>query len=60
MDPFDERILRVLREGRSRDFHQLLEEMDFSHNILRLHLNALVDRGLIIKEKILKRSSAPW
>ena len=51
MDPFDELILKALRDRRPRDFHQLLEEVGFSHNTLRLHLNNLVERGLIIREK---------
>jgi hypothetical protein len=51
MDPFDERILRALSGGKPRDFHQILMEVDFSHNTLRLHLNNLVERGLIIREK---------
>lgn len=51
MDFFDRRILEVLGDGRSRDFHQLLEAVDFSHNTLRLHLRRLVDQGLVVKEK---------
>jgi DNA-binding Lrp family transcriptional regulator len=51
MDPFDERILEVLKNGKPRAFHQVLKEVDFSHNTLRLHLNALVEKGLIIREK---------
>ena len=52
MDLFDECILNVLRDGKPRDFHQLLEEVDFSHNTLRLHLRRLTNRGLIAKERI--------
>lgn len=52
MDPFDEEILTVLRDGRPRDFLQLLGEIGFSHNTLRLHLNNLVEAGLIIREKM--------
>ena len=51
MDFFDKRVLSVLRDERSRDFPQLLKEVDFSHNTLRLHLRLLVDQGLIVKEK---------
>jgi len=57
MDPFDERILKVLGDGKKRSFSQLLGEVGFSHNTLRLHLKSLVDRGLVLKEKIPKR---PW
>jgi predicted ArsR family transcriptional regulator len=48
---FDECIVNVLRDGKPRDFHQLLREVDFSHNTLRLHLTRLVNQGLILKEK---------
>ena len=33
------------------DFPQILDEADFSHNALRLHLNKLVERALIVREK---------
>ena len=60
MDPFDEHILSVLRDGRPREFCQLLMEVGFSHNTLRLHLNVLVDQGLVIKEKMpVKRLGRP-
>jgi len=51
MDFFDECILRVLRDERSRDFNQLLREVDFSHNTLRLHLSRLVDQGFVVEYK---------
>jgi len=51
MDFFDRCIFNVLRDGTSRDFNQLLREVDFSHNTLRLHLRRLVDQGLVVKEK---------
>ncbi|MFQ5836450.1 MAG: isochorismatase family protein [Candidatus Bathyarchaeia archaeon] len=43
--------MSVLRDGKPRDFHQLLREVDFSHNTLRLHLKRLVNQGLILEEK---------
>ena len=52
MDVFDERVLRAVREGRSKDFHQILDEGGFSHNTLRRHLNALVTNGVITREKM--------
>jgi len=55
MDPFDERILKVLSDGKKRSFHQLLGEVGFSHNTLRLHLESLVDRGLVLREKMPRR-----
>ena len=52
MDPFDEDILRTLRGRAPMNFQQILYEVGFSHNTLRLHLNNLVERGLIIREKM--------
>jgi len=51
MDFFDERILTVLGDGKPRTFHQLLGEVGFSHNTLRLHLERLVEKGLVLKQK---------
>jgi len=51
MDFFDRCILGVLRDGRSRDFNQLLREVEFSHNTLRLHLRRLVEQGFVMEEK---------
>jgi len=51
MDFFDKCILSVLRDGRSTNFNQLLREVDFSHNTLRLHLRRLADQGFVVKEK---------
>jgi predicted ArsR family transcriptional regulator len=55
MDPFDERILKVLGDGKKRSFSQLVGEVGFSHNTLRMHLKSLVDRGLVLKEKITRK-----
>jgi len=52
MDPFDERILKVLGDGKKRNFGQLVGEVGFSHNTLRLHLVSLVDRDLVLREKM--------
>lgn len=51
MDFFDRRILAVLRNRKARDFQQILSEVDFSHNILRHHLDQLIDQGLIERRK---------
>ena len=51
MDFFDECIFEVLKDGRPRDFSQILRKVDFSHNTLRLHLGRLVEIDLIVKEK---------
>lgn len=55
MDLFDERVLTVLGDGKPRGFYQLLGEVGFSHNILRLHLERLVGRGLVMKQKMPKK-----
>jgi len=51
MDFFDECILEAPKDGRPKDFEQILLKVDFSHNTLRIHLSHLVDQGLIVKEK---------
>jgi len=51
MDFFDECIFEVLKDGKPRDFRQILGEVDFSHNTLKLHLDRLVEIDLIVKEK---------
>lgn len=51
MDPFDERILTALQDGKPKVFIQLLGETGFSHNTLRLHLENLANQGLVVKEK---------
>jgi predicted transcriptional regulator len=60
MDSFDKRILSVLRDGRPRDFRQLLRDVGFSHNTLSMHLLSLERQGFIIKEKKpIKRQGRP-
>ena len=51
MDLYDRRILAVLRDGRSRNFQQILSKVEFSYNTLRLHLAQLVDQGLVLRRK---------
>jgi len=53
MDLFDERVLAVLKDGKPRVFTQLLSEVGFSHNTLRLHLERLVAQSVVVKEKTL-------
>jgi predicted ArsR family transcriptional regulator len=55
MDPFDERILKVLGDCGKRSFSELSSIVGFSHNTLRLHLESLVDGGLVLKEKMPKK-----
>jgi len=51
MDPYDKEILNALKDGKLRKFQQILDEIGFSHNTLRLHLNYMVDRDLVMREK---------
>jgi predicted ArsR family transcriptional regulator len=56
MDFFDERVLDALKDGKPRSFTTLLGEVDFSHNTLQQHLDRLVTRGLITREKMVSNS----
>ena len=51
MDPFDESILRTLKDREPMDFQQIKDEAGFSHNTVRLNLNNLVERSMITREK---------
>jgi len=51
MDLFDERVLAVLSDGKSRVFAQLLDEVGFSRNTLKLRLKRLTVQSLVVKEK---------
>ena len=51
MDFFDERILTALKDGRPRFLSQLLGEVGFSRNTLKLRLKRLVAQSLVVKEK---------
>ena len=51
MDLFEERILTVLNDGKPRFFAQLLGEVGFGRNTLKLHLKRLVAQSLVAKEK---------
>jgi predicted ArsR family transcriptional regulator len=55
MDPFDRRILSVLKESRPLDFEQLVVEVGFSHNTLRSHLANLEHQGMIANAKTLNK-----
>jgi len=54
MDFFDERVLAALRDGKPKDFTNLLEEVGFSQNTLQQHLERLTARGLIVRKKWLQ------
>jgi hypothetical protein len=51
MDFFDERVLAVLSDGKPKVLVQLLGEVNFSRNTLKLHLKRLVAQSLVVKEK---------
>jgi DNA-binding HxlR family transcriptional regulator len=51
MDIFDERILSTLKDGKPKLFSQLLAEVGFSHNTLKLHLKKLLSEGVLVREK---------
>jgi len=52
MDPYEKAIINALKDGKPRNFQQILDEIGFSHNTLRLHLNSMVDEGLVAREKM--------
>jgi predicted ArsR family transcriptional regulator len=49
MDSFDKRILTLLKNGGALEFKQLLQEVGFSHNTLRLHIARLKRQGMIVE-----------
>ena len=51
MDPIDEKIISLLRDGKPKRFEELLSKIGHSHNTLRLHLDSLAERGMISKDK---------
>ena len=51
MDFYDGRILAVLKDGRPREFKQILTEVEFTHNTLRLHLTQLEKKRLVERRK---------
>ena len=51
MDPFDERVLAVLKDGEPRSFAALLRQVGFSHNTLQQHLRQLMTQGLVLRAK---------
>ena len=53
MDLFEERVLAVLNDGNPKVFAQLLDEVGFGRNTLRLHLKRLTAQSLVLKEKTL-------
>jgi predicted ArsR family transcriptional regulator len=58
MDLFDERVLAVLNDGYPRVFAQLLDEVGFSRNTLKLRLKRLTAQSLVVKEKTVSNGRA--
>jgi predicted transcriptional regulator len=52
MDLFDEQILTMLSDSKTKVLAQLLNEAGFSRNAVKLHLKRLSSQGLVVKEKI--------
>lgn len=44
--------MNALKDGKSRNFHQILDVTGFSLNTLRLYLTSMVDEGLVDREKM--------
>ena len=51
MDLIDEEITDTLRDGKHMNFEELLSKLSVSHNTFRLHLDAMAEKGEIMKEK---------
>jgi predicted ArsR family transcriptional regulator len=51
MDPLDIMILNHLRDGKPKEFKQILTAVKLSHNTLRHHLDSLEDQSIITKSK---------
>ena len=51
MDPLDTEILNHLRDGKPKEFKQILTAVKLSHNTLRHHLDSLEDKNLVLKGK---------
>jgi predicted ArsR family transcriptional regulator len=49
MDSFDKQILAILKNGETLDFNQMLHQVRFSHNTLRLHLAKLKHEGMLVQ-----------
>jgi predicted ArsR family transcriptional regulator len=49
MDPLDVEILNHLRDGKPKEFKQILAAVKLSHNTLRHHLDSLEDQKIITK-----------
>jgi DNA-binding HxlR family transcriptional regulator len=48
---FDKCILAALKDGQPKGFTTLLGEVGFSHNTLQQHLEQLVAKSFVLREK---------
>lgn len=55
MDFFDRAILKSLNGHSSRNFKEILTETGVSHNTLKRHLNHMLARGLILRDKLAQK-----
>ena len=55
MGASDTAILNSLRDGKPKEFKQILRVVKFSHNTLRVYLESLIDQNLVSKEKLSTR-----
>jgi predicted ArsR family transcriptional regulator len=51
MDPFDIEILNQLRDGKPKEFNQILASVKLSHNTLRHHLDTLIEQKVVTRSK---------
>lgn len=59
MAPFDERVLKVVGDGKRGVSVRLIGMVGFSHNALRLRLQSLAGSGLVLNQKIPRKKSCP-
>jgi DNA-binding Lrp family transcriptional regulator len=52
MDIIDERIFSVLKSGKPKPFTDLLDEVGFSHNTLKLHIKKLLSEGILVRQNV--------
>jgi len=51
MDHFDRTIIQLLVENKTLKFNEIHEKVDFSNNTLQQHLEELLEKGIIERNK---------
>jgi DNA-binding HxlR family transcriptional regulator len=51
MDHFDRTILQLLVDTENLTFNEIQEKVDFTHNTLQQHLEELLEKGIIERNK---------